>query len=76
MERLHSADPPIIHGDLKCGNLLFDENGRRVVIADFGLASSVRDNMGPNASGRQVALTVAISPPEVRACPPACLPAC
>jgi serine/threonine protein kinase len=38
MQRLHSADPPIIHGDLKCGNILFEDDGRRCVIADFGLA--------------------------------------
>ncbi len=64
MRFLHEKKPvPILHGDLKTSNLLLEDDGR-VVIADFGLASSMRSGMGE--SGAQAgALTVSISPPEV-----------
>eukprot|EP00730_Choanoeca_flexa_P020322 TRINITY_DN9932_c0_g1_i1.p1 TRINITY_DN9932_c0_g1~~TRINITY_DN9932_c0_g1_i1.p1 ORF type:complete len:764 (+),score=206.71 TRINITY_DN9932_c0_g1_i1:295-2292(+) len=37
MAFLHAADPPVLHGDLKCANLLLDSN-LRVKISDFGLS--------------------------------------
>ncbi len=37
---LHGRKPsPIVHGDLKCSNLLIENDGSSVVIADFGLAA-------------------------------------
>jgi serine/threonine protein kinase len=39
MQFLHSATPPVIHGDLKSMNILVD-NKNRAKIADFGLSSS------------------------------------
>eukprot|EP00002_Diphylleia_rotans_P024177 TRINITY_DN4768_c0_g1_i12.p1 TRINITY_DN4768_c0_g1~~TRINITY_DN4768_c0_g1_i12.p1 ORF type:complete len:2487 (+),score=282.84 TRINITY_DN4768_c0_g1_i12:63-7523(+) len=39
MQYLHSANPPIIHGDLKSPNLLMNEK-RVIKISDFGLSST------------------------------------
>jgi serine/threonine protein kinase len=71
LQRLHTAQPdPIVHGDVKCANVLIEDDGKGAVIADFGLARAVRDAGGMSSSGdvRGVAggaLTVSISPPEV-----------
>jgi len=37
---LHSRSPTVIHGDLKGGNVLIDENGN-AILTDFGLARIV-----------------------------------
>jgi serine/threonine protein kinase len=67
-----------VHGDLKCANVLLEDDGDGAVIADFGLARAVResssgDNGSANTQEQQQrssgALTVAISPPEVLADP-------
>ncbi len=57
MSCLH--DRNMIHGDLKCSNLLIDNDGRSVVITDFGLSVMTGEAV------RSGALTVQISPPEV-----------
>jgi serine/threonine protein kinase len=73
LQRLHNAQPhPIVHGDLKCANVLIEDNGDGAVIADFGLARAVREAGGRSADREQQqrgcgALTVTISPPEVLA---------
>lgn len=38
MEYLHKFDPPVLHRDLKSGNILMGNQGQRLAIADFGLA--------------------------------------
>lgn len=43
MRFLHSADPPVIHGDLKAANILVD-NKFRAKVTDFGL--SQKKNLG------------------------------
>jgi serine/threonine protein kinase len=77
MAYLHSRQPApgILHGDLKTSNLLLEDDGQRVVIADFGLAGWLRrGGSGGTASGTAAgmsaaeqmgALTTTIAPPEV-----------
>jgi serine/threonine protein kinase len=68
MAYLHSRQPApgILHGDLKASNLLLDDDGRRVVIADFGLAGWLHAR-GSHAAEQMGALTTTIAPPEVGA---------
>ncbi len=46
MEFLHSADPPILHNDLKAANVLVDSSWRAKV-SDFGLSGKRRASRGP-----------------------------
>jgi serine/threonine protein kinase len=46
MQFLHSADPPILHNDLKAANILVDASFRAKV-ADFGLSGKRRASRGP-----------------------------
>jgi serine/threonine protein kinase len=75
MAYLHSRQPApgILHGDLKTSNLLLEDDGQRVVIADFGLAGWLRRDdgggagttAGMSAAEQMGALTTTIAPPEV-----------
>jgi serine/threonine protein kinase len=44
MEYLHALEPPVLHRDLKSANILLAEGGRRMAIADFGLARYQADD--------------------------------
>jgi eukaryotic-like serine/threonine-protein kinase len=44
LEYLHGQNPPIIHRDIKPGNIRISESDRRVFLVDFGLAKAYRAN--------------------------------
>ena len=54
---MHNMNPPMVHRDLKCGNLLIDDN-KRCKLADFGTAV-LKEKMGTELVG-----TAAFMSPE------------
>ncbi len=60
VDRLHTSSPPLVHGDLKAGNVLLEDDGMGAVVCDFGCSTEQQ-----GAGGGTVGLTVSISPPEV-----------
>jgi serine/threonine protein kinase len=68
MAYLHSRSPaPVLHGDLKAANLLLENDGASIAIADFGLAGWLEGAGGPSSHAPlSGAHTVTIAPPEVR----------
>nr|GEZ45480.1 probable serine/threonine-protein kinase WNK9 [Tanacetum cinerariifolium] len=48
---LHTHDPPIIHCDLKCDNIFFNENQDGVKIGDLGLAAILRKSHAARCVG-------------------------
>ena len=61
LDYLHTQDPPIIHRDVKPGNLKLRENGM-LVLVDFGIAAEHRPEQ--DALVGMTAVTPGYSPPE------------
>ncbi len=61
LDYLHSRRPPIIHRDIKTGNIRITPGGQ-VYLVDFGLAKV--EETGRSAAGGALALTPGYAPPE------------
>ncbi|MGB9799851.1 MAG: protein kinase domain-containing protein, partial [Thermanaerothrix sp.] len=61
LEYLHSRKPPIIHRDIKPGNIKITPEGK-VVLVDFGLAKLMLEDQRTTTGAR--AMTPGYSPPE------------
>ena len=70
MEFLHRANPPVLHRDLKCDNLLIDEHGTAKV-ADFGFTTTMR---GTHAAEHEILGTPGFMAPEMVSRPPRLTP--
>ena len=60
VSRLHSGNPPVIHRDIKCGNVIMDSEGE-VFLVDFGISREYDDG---SERDTQVLGTPMTAPPE------------
>jgi serine/threonine protein kinase len=61
MAYMHSQNPPVLHRDIKPGNVRIAPNGH-IYLVDFGLAKIVQDGQQTSTGAR--AMTPGYSPPE------------
>ncbi|GFO13980.1 serine/threonine-protein kinase sty17 [Plakobranchus ocellatus] len=67
MSFLHSMKPPIIHRDLRCGNIFLSDNDNTVKVADFGLTKllqPLREQCDDDECGCQRRMSAC--PPSIR----------
>jgi len=61
LDYLHTRKPPVVHRDIKPGNIKITPEGE-IVLVDFGLAKLMHDNQATTTGAR--AMTPGYSPPE------------
>ena len=67
LEYLARRQPPVVHNDIKPGNIIVDEHSERAVLVDFGTAKAryLRRSGGPDAKNDSVYGTVGYAAPEL-----------
>jgi serine/threonine protein kinase len=71
LEYLATQQPPVIHNDIKPGNIIIDEHSSRAVLVDFGtartryLAAQDPAAGGPNPAQAEIYGTVGYAAPEL-----------
>jgi serine/threonine-protein kinase len=67
LEYLASRQPPVIHNDIKPGNIIVDEHSERAVLVDFGTAKAryLRTAGGPDRKNDSIYGTVGYAAPEL-----------
>jgi serine/threonine-protein kinase len=67
LEYLAARQPPVIHNDIKPGNIIIDENSGRAVLVDFGTAKTkyLRASGGPDRKKDSIYGTVGYAAPEL-----------
>lgn len=60
----HSCDPAVVHRDIKPANILIEDNTRRVVVTDFGIAKLLDDQLTRHTSVGAFIGTLRYSSPE------------
>lgn len=54
LDYLHSQNPPVIHRDLKCDNILVNGNRGEVKIGDLGLATIMQQPTAKSVIGMNI----------------------
>jgi hypothetical protein len=67
LEYLAGRQPPVVHNDIKPGNIIVDSNSRRAVLVDFGTAQTryLRASDRPDRVRESVYGTVGYAAPEL-----------
>ncbi len=67
LEYLARRQPPVIHNDIKPGNIIVDEHSERAVLVDFGTAKAryLRTSGGPDRKNDSIYGTVGYAAPEL-----------
>jgi serine/threonine protein kinase len=67
LEYLASRQPPIVHNDIKPGNIIVDQHSGRAVLVDFGTAKTryIRAGGGPDKNRDSLYGTVGYAAPEL-----------
>jgi serine/threonine protein kinase len=67
LEYLARRQPPVVHNDIKPGNIIIDEHSERAVLVDFGTAKAryLRTVGGPDRKNDSIYGTVGYAAPEL-----------